>query len=155
MKTILWLLTTTRDTPKTIDHVIRQAGAKGAKVDVFFVLDQLLGEEVFKRLAQESFVGGGPSRDLAASLLQDYGERGKLKFGDLTKRMEEAKIEVSTCICEGCTVEECIKKIGEAKPVEIVLTKMSGSRLSRFVLETALDKIQAFATCPVTVIEEA
>ncbi|MBI4430087.1 MAG: universal stress protein [Candidatus Omnitrophica bacterium] len=154
MGTILWILTTTKDTPKTSDYVLNLAKQKSAGLIALLVLDCRLGQQIFKKLESESFFGGGQSANLAETLLQDYEERGRNKFSDIRSRAVEKNIALETSVKRGVAADECVRVIKELQPEEIVLTRMPGSRFCKFFFSEAADKIRGAAGCPVTVIDE-
>ena len=154
MKTILWILTTTKDTPKTTDYVLAHAKSQGIRLIVLLVLDSKLGQEAFRKLEQESFFGGGQSAQLTEMLIQDYEERGRRKFADIELCAAENKVPVETRLKRGDTAEECAAVIRECQPDEIVLTRMHDSRFSRFFFSGPAEKIKSSAVCPVTVIDD-
>lgn len=154
MKTILWILTTTKDTPKTAEYVLESAKCKDAQLLVLLVLDSKLGQQAFRKLEQGSFFGGGQSDQLTDMLIQDYEERGKNKFADIESQASARKVTLETRLKRGDAAEECAMVIRECQPIEIVLTRIKDSRFCRFFFSGAVDKVKSTCCCPVTVIDD-
>lgn len=154
MKTLLLILTTTKDTPKAVDYAFKQAREQKARLEAFFVLDAKLPQSVIRKLTQEGFIGDTPSSDLAESLLEEYEQRGVRRLESIKERARREGVELHTSLRRGDVAEVCLAFIEEQKPQEVILPHMKQSRLSRFIFSSAVDKIQSGSTCPVTIVEE-
>ncbi len=135
MKSILWIITTTKDTPLTVQHAFHQAQTQDVQLVVLFVLDPKLKQQT-------------------ESLFPSYEEKIEKKFSDIEMRSAGKNVAIKTLLREGDIAQECVSVIREFKPTEIIFTKMKGSQFSRFFFSTAADKVKTAAGCPVTVIEE-
>ena len=154
MDTILLLLTTTRETPKTADYMFSQAKKGKCFLDALFILDPGMGQALSKKLEQTSFLGESSCSDIAQSLTREYHQRGREKLDRLRESAVREGLELRAVFREGDVAEECLRAVELLKPKEVILTKVKSSRLSRFIFSRSADRIQARAGCPVTVIEE-
>ena len=77
MKTILLTLSTTRQSPKTIDYALKKAQKEKASLIILFIVDPDLPHLVLDKMLDVGFMGDKPSMKLYQSILKEYRERGK------------------------------------------------------------------------------
>lgn len=154
MKTILLALSTTRQSPKTIDYALKKAQREKAHLIILFIVDPDLPHLVLDKMLDVGFMGDKPSMKLYQSILKEYRERGKKITEEISKAADSLGIEWSTQVAEGEFTVECLKVIEEKKPKMTILTRTERSRLSRFLHGSAVNQLKRKTKCPITIVKE-
>jgi nucleotide-binding universal stress UspA family protein len=154
MKQILLALSTTRQSPKTIDYALKQAQKEKADLAILFIVDPDLPHLILDKMMDVGFMGDKPSMELYQSILEEYRERGKKIIEEISRKADELGIKCSTIVAEGEFVEECLIVIKEKNPEMTILTRAERSSLSRFLFGSAVNRLKHKSQCPIRVVEE-
>jgi nucleotide-binding universal stress UspA family protein len=154
VKTILLALSTTRQSPKTIDYALKKAQKEKAHLVILFIVDPDLPHLVLDKMLDVGFMGDKPSMKIYKSILKEYRERGKKITKEISKAADSLGIEWSTQVEEGEFTVECLKLIEEKKPKMTILTRTERSRLSRFLHGSAVNQLKRKTKCPITIVKE-
>jgi len=154
VKTILLTLSTTRQSPKTINYALKQAQKEKAHLVILFIVDPDLPHLILDKMMDVGFMGDKPSLELYHSILKEYKERGKKITEEISREADRLGIEWSDVMAEGEFIEECLKVIEEKKPEMTILTRAERSRLSRFLHGSAVNRLQQKSKCPIKIVEE-
>ena len=68
MENILLVLSTTRQSPKTIDLAIEKVKKENSSLTALFVLDSEMPESILEKLTDSGFTGEKPSQELRDSI---------------------------------------------------------------------------------------
>lgn len=154
MKTILLTLSTTRQSPKTIDYALKKAQKEKAHLVILFIVDPDLPHLVLDKMLDVGFMGDKPSMKLYQSILIEYRERGEKITKEISKKADSLGIEWSTQMAEGEFTQECLKVIKDKNPEMTILTRTERSRLSRFIHGSAVNRLKQKSRCPITIVKE-
>lgn len=154
MKNILLVLSTTRQSPKTVELAIEKARDEKADLTALFVLDSGMPESIFEKLTDIGFTGDKPSQQLRDSILVEYRERGKAKLGEIEAQAADMGISCGSIVKEGDFREECLSLIKEKKADLVIITRKKRSSLSRFIFGSPLEEIKNGAGCEMLIVEE-
>ena len=154
MKTILLALSTTRQSPKTIEYALNEAQKEKARLVILFVVDPDLAHLILDKMMDVGFMGDKPSMDLYQSILKEYKERGKRITEEIMAKANSLKVKSSTVLAEGEFVQECLKVIAREKPQKTILTRAERSRLSRFIFGSDINRLKQKSPSPITIVEE-
>lgn len=154
MKTILLALSTTRQSPKTIDYALNRAQEDKARLVILFIVDPDLPHLILDKMMDVGFMGDKPSLELHESILKEYRERGRKITEEISQRASSLGLEYSTIMAEGEFVEECLKLIKKELPEETILTRAERSNLSRFLFGSAVNRLKKKSPCPVKIVDE-
>jgi len=154
MKQILLALSTTRQSPKTIDYALKQAQKEKADLAILFIVDPDLPHLILDKMMDVGFMGDKPSMELYQSILEEYRERGKKIIEEISRKADELGIKCSTIVAEGEFVEECLIVIKQKNPEMTILTRAERSSLSRFLFGSAVNRLKQKSQCPIRVVEE-
>ncbi len=154
MKKILLLLSTTRESPKSIETALEIAGKEGAELLILFVLDYELPRSITESMTQEGWIGGKASEDLHHAILNEYLVQGKLKISEIEQQALENRIPCRSIFCQGKFVESAMKVINKEKVSLIIVTRRKRSNLSRFIFGSPVAELQEKAGCEIMIIDE-
>ncbi|MDH4100270.1 MAG: universal stress protein [Nitrospirota bacterium] len=154
-KTIMLVLSTTRQSPVTVDEAIVTAKKDEAELVVLFVNDSKIPSMVFDRMADYDFIGDKPSEELTTAIQREYCLRGNALLDEIEKKAKAEGVSCKTIIEGGEFVETCLKMVERYRVDLVIMNRMKRSAISRFFLGSAVDKLTANAPCPVKVVEEA
>lgn len=154
MKNILLVLSTTRQSPKTIDAAFERAKEENRGLTALFVLDSEMPESIFEKLTDIGFTGEKPSQQLQESILTEYRVRGDRKLKELESMALEMKVSFKTIIREGDFIKECLSVIDEENADFVIITRKKRSSLSRFIFGSALAEISSKVQCEMLIIDE-
>ena len=154
MKNILLVLSTTRQSPKTIDAAFEKAKQEKSDLTALFVLDSEMPETIFEKLTDIGFTGDKPSQQLHDSILQEYRVRGDKKLKELEDVAESLNVSFKTIIREGDFAKECLTAISEEEADFVIITRKKRSSLSRFIFGSAISEINSKAQCEMLIIDE-
>ena len=155
LKTIMLVLSTTRQSPVTVEEAIATAKREDAELIILFVNDAKIPGMVFDRMADYDFIGDKPSEELTTAIQREYCLRGNALLDEIEKKAREEGVRCRAVIEGGEFVETCLKMVGRYRVDLIIMNRMKRSAISRFFLGSAVDKLTANAPCPVKVVEEA
>ena len=151
---ILLVLSTTRQSPATVDHALRRATEENEPLHVLFILDSDMPGSIFDRLTDMGFMGERPSQQLSDAILSEYRERGSAKIAEIEKAAGAHHVSVTTALLAGDFLCTCLNEIARLHAAEVVLTRRHRGNLSRFLFGSAVTDLKLRASCPVTIIEE-
>ena len=154
MENILLVLSTTRQSPKTIDLAIEKVKKEKSSLTALFVLDSEMPGSILEKLTDSGFTGEKPSQELHDSILTEYRERGRKKLEeieDLAKRMD---VPFSAVIREGDFTSECLSEIKDRRSDIVIITRKKRSSLSRFIFGSPIEQIRDAAECEMIIVEE-
>lgn len=154
MKDILLVLSTTRQSPKTIDAAFEKARQEKRGLTALFVLDSEMPESIFEKLTDIGFTGEKPSKQLQESILTEYRVRGSRKLKELEEKARQMNIAFKTIIREGDFTKECLSVINEEGADFVIITRKKRSSLSRFIFGSALAEIGSQTDCEMLIIDE-
>ena len=154
MKNILLVLSTTRQSPKTIDAAFEKAKEEKRGLTALFVLDSEMPESIFEKLTDIGFTGEKPSQQLHDSILAEYRVRGDRKLKELGEMARTMDVSFKTIIREGDFTKECLSVIGEEEADFVIITRKKRSSLSRFIFGSALAEINDKTHCEMLIIDE-
>lgn len=148
------MLSTTRQSPKTIDAAFEKARLEKKGLTALFVLDSEMPESIFDKLTDIGFTGEKPSQQLHDSILTEYRVRGDRKLKELEEKALAMKVPFKTIIREGDFISECLDVIAEEELEVVIITRKKRSTLSRFIFGSALAEISSKADCEMLIIDE-
>ncbi len=154
MKNILLVLSTTRQSPKTIDLAVERAKKEGARLIVLFILDSGMPDSIFEKLTDIGFTGEKPSQQLYDSILLEYRERGKRKLMEIEEAVSGTGVPVECLIREGDFASCCLDVIREKGADLVILTRKKRSTLSRFIFGSAIEDVEREAGCELVIVDE-
>ncbi len=70
MKKILLLLSTTRESPKSINTALEIAEKQNAELLVLFILDYELSQSIIEKLTEAGWIGGKATEELHHAILK-------------------------------------------------------------------------------------
>jgi len=151
---IILAISTTRQSPKTVEYALETAKAQGAKLLGLFIVDPSLPDGIFAKLTDIGFIGDKPSEHLHQSILKEYENRATKRLMEICEMSKAKGLECETIIREGEFLKECLDVIKEKKADMVILTRAKRSYLSRFLFGSAVSELMKYAPCPVKVVEE-
>jgi len=154
VKTVLLALSTTRQSPKTINHALEKAQEEKAHLVILFIVDPDLPHLILDKMMDVGFMGDKPSLELYHSILKEYKERGKKIAEEISQEADRLGIEWSKIMVEGEFTEECLKAIEDKNPEMTILTRTERSRLSRFLFGSAVNRLKRKSRCPIIIVKE-
>lgn len=154
MKNTLLVLSTTRQSPKTIDLAIEKVKKEGSSLTALFVLDSEMPGSILEKLTDAGFTGEKPSQELHDSILTDYRERGKKKLDEIEELAKQMDIPFAAIIREGDFTSECLAEIKYRRSDIVIITRKKRSSLSRFIFGSPIEQIRDESECEMIIIEE-
>ena len=154
MKNILLVLSTTRQSPKTIELALEKGKEEGNSLTALFVLDSEMAGSVLEKLTDEGFTGEKPSQELHDSILTEYRERGKKKLEEIGKLAKEMDVPFTAIMREGDFTSECLAEIKERRSDMVITTRKKRSSLSRFIFGSPIEQIRDESECEMLIVEE-
>ena len=154
MKNILLVLSTTRQSPKTIELALEKVKEEGSSLSALFVLDSEMPGSILEKLTDAGFTGEKPSQELHDSILTDYRERGKKKLDEVEKLAKEMNVPFTAIIREGDFTLECLAEIKDRKSDMVITTRKKRSSLSRFIFGSPIEQIRNESECEMIIVEE-
>ncbi len=153
-KKILLVLSTTRESPKTVEYALEQARLQNALLIVLCVIDTELPSSILDKLENTGFVGEKPGEELFEKILEEYKQRAEKKLGDIRRISENQKIPVETILKQGDLAQLCLETISEQDVSLVIIGRKKESKFSQFVFTSPIRKIEKSSPCPVQVVEE-
>ena len=154
MKNILLVLSTTRQSPQTVELALEKAKEMGSDLTGLFVLDSGIPESIFDKLTDTGFTGEKPSQQLHDSILKEYKERGEKKLSEIEEMASKRGIRFESLIKKGDFVSECHSVITEKSSDMVIITRRKRSSLSRFIFGSPIDQLREISDCEFIVIDE-
>lgn len=153
-RTILLAISTTRESPKTIERALKLAESGGGKLVVLFVVDHGIPDSIGHLLITTGYLGEKPSRRLADAILDEYRDRGQSRLAAIAETATGQGIECETLLREGDFAEESLGVIREKDAQAVVVTRAKRSGLSRFLFGSAVNRLRQESPCPVEIVGE-
>ena len=154
MKNILLVLSTTRQSPKTIELALERAIKEEACLTGLFILDSKIPDSIFEKLTDSGFIGDKPSQQLHTSILLEYKQRAIIKLEETKEIASKKGVPFEAIIKEGDFISQCLEEINKAKADLVILTRKKRSSLSRFIFGSYVEDIQREVDCEVLIIDE-
>jgi len=154
MENILLVLSTTRQSPKTIDLAIEKVKKEKSSLTALFVLDSEMPESILEKLTDSGFTGEKPSQELRDSILTEYRERGQKKLEEIEELANRMDLPFSAVIREGDFTSECLAEIKDRRSDVVIITRKKRSSLSRFIFGSPIEQIKDAAECEMIIVEE-
>lgn len=154
MKNILLVLSTTRQSPKTIELALEKAKEAGANLTGLFILDSNIPEAIFETLTDDGFSGEKPSHQLQDSIFTEYRLRGEKKLEETGIMAAERGIPFEALTKEGDFMSQCIDVIESSNADLVILTRKKRSALSRFIFGSCVEDIKRETKCELLIVEE-
>ena len=158
MQTVLLVLSTTRESPKTVAYALRRTKELGGKLAILCVIDTQLPSSIQEKLADSGFVGDKPGQEVYAQILKEYKQRGEKKLSEVLETARKEGLQVQASLREGDLVEECLTAIDQENASVVIIGRKKMSKLSQFIFEfrggSPIKLLEKNAKCPVEVIEE-
>lgn len=155
MQTVLLVLSTTRESPKTVAYALRRTKELGGRLVILCVIDTRLPASIQEKLADSGFVGDKPGQDVYVQILQEYKQRGEKKLAEVAEAARREGLDATTALREGDIVEECLSAIDRENVSVVIIGKKKISKLSQFIFGSPIKLLEKNAKCPVEVIEES
>ncbi len=154
MKNILLVLSTTRQSPKTIDLAIEKVKKEGSSLTALFVLDSEMPGSILEKLTDSGFTGEKPSQELHDSILTEYRERGRKKLEEIEDLANRMEVPFTAVIREGDFTSECLAEIKDRRSDVVFITRKKRASLSRFIFGSPIEQIKDAAECEMIIVEE-
>ncbi len=154
MKKILLLLSTTRESPKSVTTALEIAGKEQAELLILFVLDYELSHSITEHMTQEGWIGGKASEDLHNAIIQEYLAQGRQKIDDIERQAMDNNIPFRSFYLQGTFVEAALKVIKKERADLIIVTRRKRSNLSRFIFGSPVAELKEQAGCEIMIIDE-
>ena len=154
MKNILLVLSTTRQSPKTIELALEKVKEEKSSLTALFVLDSEMPGSILEKLTDAGFTGEKPSQELHDSILSEYRERGRKKLEEVEKLAGEMEIPFTAIIREGDFTSECLAEIKVRNADTVITTRKKRSSLSRFIFGSPIEQIRDESECEMIIVEE-
>ena len=154
MKNILLVLSTTRQSPKTIELALEKAKEAGANLTGLFILDSNIPESIFETLTDVGFSGEKPSMQLQESILTEYRLRSEKKLEETGIMASERGVPFEAITKEGDFMGQCIDVIESSNADLVILTRKKRSSLSRFIFGSCVEDIKKEVKCELLIVEE-
>lgn len=154
MKNILLVLSTTRQSPKTVELAIEKAKSENASLTALFVLDSDMADSIFEKLTDIGFTGEKPSQQLQEAILTEYRERARSKLDEIEEFARSNDVQYGSIMKDGDFTTECIQLIEEKKADLVIITRKKRSSLSRFIFGSPLEAIKSKVCCEMLIVDE-
>ncbi|MBL7684801.1 MAG: universal stress protein [Deltaproteobacteria bacterium] len=151
---ILLVISTTRESPRTIQTAFDRAAQISGSLIALCVIDTELPSSIVDQLADRSFVGEKPGEEIFDEILKEYRQRAEKKLAEIEAMAQQKKIPIQTILIQGDFVSECLTTIQKEKPSLVLIGRKKQSKLSQFIFRSPLRKIEKGSTVPVEVVEE-
>lgn len=153
-KVILLVLTTSRQSPKTIELAINEAKAQSAKLHVLFMVESETPDNIFSRLTNTGFIGEKPSHEISSAIMDEYQKRAEAMIKEVEQMSEAAGLQVSSRLKGGDFVSCCMNEISVMAVNKVILTRKRRSSISRYLFGSPVDRLKKLSRCEVRVVEE-
>ncbi len=154
MKKILLLLSTSRQSSKSVTTALDVAEREQAELIILFILDQELPQNIIEQLSQEGWIGGKAADDLRQSILNEYLAQGKSKINEIEQQAMERSIPYRSICCQGQLMDTALKVSKRERVDLIIVNQRKRSSLSRFIFGSPAAELKEKAGCEVLIIDE-
>ena len=151
---ILLVLSTTRESEKSVDVAIARAKESGGELLVLLVLDEDLPRNIVDHLTERGFIGNTPSSQLYDAILKEYEIQGKTRFEAVKRRAEAASVPCRAIMTRGSFAQQTLAVIRREGVTTAVITKRKRSNLSRFLLGSVVKDLREKSPCEVLIVGE-
>jgi len=155
METVLLVLSTTRESPKTIAYALKKTKEIKGSLIALLVIDTTLPASIVKKLSESGFVGDKPGEEVYANILAEYKQRGEKKLAEIVDQARREGVDAKGVLREGDLAKECLSMIEEEKAFVTIIGRKRVSKLSQFIFGSPIRQIEQNTSCPVEVIEES
>ena len=154
MENILLVLSTTRQSPKTVELAIEKVKKEKSSLTALFILDSEMPGSILEKLTDSGFTGEKPSQELHDSILTEYRERGRKKLEEIENLANRMDVPFSAVIREGDFTSLCLAEIKDRRSDIVIITRKKRSSLSRFIFGSPIEQIGDAAECEMIIVEE-
>ena len=154
MKNILLVLSTTRQSPKTIELALAKTGEEKSSLTALFVLDSEMPGSILDKLTDAGFAGERTSQELHDSILSEYRDRGRKKLEEIEKMAGRMNVPFTAIMREGDFTSECLAEIKERNCDTVITTRKNRSSLSRFIFGSPIEQIKNQVECEMIIVDE-
>lgn len=154
MKKILLLLSTTRESPKSVAKALELAQKDKAELLLLFILDDDLPLSIIDEMSEKAWVGGKPSRDLQISILRKYFSQGKEKLREIELEAERCGVPYRSIYARGGFAAVALGVIAREEVDLVIVARRKRSSLSRFIFGSPVAEIEKYSTCEIMIINE-
>ena len=154
MENILLVLSTTRQSPKTVELAIEKVKKEKSSLTALFILDSEMPGSILEKLTDSGFTGEKPSQELHDSILTEYRERGRKKLEEIENLANRMDVPFSAVIREGDFTSLCLAEIKDRRSDIVIITRKKRSSLSRFIFGSPIEQIRDAAECEMIIVEE-
>jgi len=132
MKNILLLLSTTRQSPKTIAQAFKRAKEEKANLLALFVVDSTIPEMIVSKVTDIGFLGEKPSEEFREAIIKEYQRRGVAKLKEISNLAASDGLKCETRLVKGDFLEDTLKVVQEQRIDYVILNRAMRSDLARF-----------------------
>ncbi len=154
MENILLVLSTTRQSPKTVELAIEKVKKEKSSLTALFILDSEMPGSILEKLTDSGFTGEKPSQELHDSILTEYRERGRKKLEEIEDLANRMDVPFTAIIKEGDFITECLAEIKDRRSDVVLITRKKRSSLSRFIFGSPIEQIRDESECEMIIVEE-
>lgn len=153
MATFLFALSTTEVAPEVINHVVKFAATKKAKLVTLFVIDESVPQTVFQRLTDIGFIGEKPSEELEKAVNLEYQRQAKQLLAEVKKVCAQQGVTCATKLAPGSFTETVLQEVAAFAADLLILIRERRSFLSRLLATSAVETIIYQAPCEIKIFE--
>jgi len=154
MKKILLLLSTTRNSPKSVAKALELAQEQSAELVLLFILDDALAQSIIDKMSEEGWVGGKASEHLQNSILREYFTQGQAKLKEIEEKANNHGVSHRSIYSRGQFAPVALGVIEKEGVDLIIVGRRKRSDLSRFIFGSPVAQIEKKAGCEMMVIDE-
>ena len=154
IKKILLLISTTRESEKSVKKALEVAESNQAELLILFVLDDELSQEVVGRVSEEGWFGGKPSERLQNAILKEYFGYGNRKIKEIEDIAKERGIKYRSISARGKFAEVALRVIQHEQVDLIIVTRRRRSVLSRFIFGSPVADLKKQSNVEIEIIDE-
>lgn len=154
MNRVLLVLSTGRESPKSIERAIELTSQDKGELFILLIIDNLAADTVVKKLSEEGWIGGDPSKDVYNALQEVYMLQAEDRLKEIEETVDNYEIKHSSIIKKGNFENEVINTINKRKIDIAIITRKKRSQISRIIFGSAVDNIKKRAKCKLEILEE-
>ena len=154
LKTIMLVLSTTRQSPKSVEYAVETAIENNSHIELLFIVDSKIPDLVFEKMNEMNLLPEGQSEELYETILREYRQRGYSLIEDIEAVLREKEIAYSVFIERGDFAEEALRKIRALLPDLVILTRSRRSKISKFLYGSSVDFLVRESPCQIRIVEE-
>jgi len=153
-KKVLLLISTTRESEKSVTRALDVAERNQAELLILFILDEELSQDIVNRMSEEGWFGGKPSERLHTAVLREYFSHGNRKIKEIEVAAKERGIAYRSIFARGKFAEVALKVIQHEQVDLIIVTRRRRSALSRFIFGSPVADLKRQSNVEIEIIDE-